>query len=156
MKLNSKQNVYRTNIKIDIDNKNLSDYTIEGLYHISKIYNIKKLIIKRSPSGNLHMKINLNNKLTDYEQICVQFILGSDKVRERLNFIRVKNGAKLEDWNILFDKHINIPLKKCYKKIIINEHTYICSDNSPFKCEKHGISILKDIYKKNNKKSDKL
>lgn len=110
MKLIRNGKKYRTVIKVDLDKKKLPDFTIQSLYYIAKYYHITKLIIKKSQSGNLHLKLYLLNEIEDSEIIMLQLLLGSDKVRERLNFLRMKNGAKMKDWNILFDRKIDEPL----------------------------------------------
>lgn len=115
---------------------------------MSKLYNLIRFKIKHSHNGNLHLIliINSNYKLSDFERICIQIFVGSDLKREELNFKRTKNGGKLDDWNILFDRKIdkNISdLMKCHNRIYIGETVYTCCDDSPFKCDKHGTSVLK-------------
>jgi len=104
-----KLSLSNTIIKVDIDKKNLPNYTLEGLEYLSKYYSIQKLIIRKSQNNNYHIIIGLKEKLTDLEIIVIQFCLGSDKRRERLNYIRHLNGGKMEDWNLLFVKKTKIP-----------------------------------------------
>ena len=103
---------FGTVLKVDIDRKNISWFTIKSLQYLSRHLTMQRLIIKRSPSRKgWHIIIGLKEKLNDYQIIVWQFALNSDKKRERYNLLRVLNGNPMKDWNILFDKKVNRPIK---------------------------------------------
>lgn len=80
-----------------------------NLYHL----NVHNMYIRRSDSGNFHIVAILNEQLSDAEIVALQFALGSDAMREKLNLVRV---LTLRDptikkfwrkrWNVLYSKKI--------------------------------------------------
>lgn len=58
----------------------------------------------RSHSGCWHVRVRLNIALTSGEIVAAQALLGSDPQRERYNLMRVIAGARIRDWNLLFQR----------------------------------------------------
>lgn len=98
-------------IKIDLDRKKIPKSLFETIDYLKYFYTVLGTYIYKSPSGNHHIVIELQEEITDYELILIQLLCGSDKKREWFNYKRIKSGLKMKDWNLLFSKKLNIPIK---------------------------------------------
>jgi hypothetical protein len=98
--------------KIDVDKKELSEF--KERYAMLCRYFKPKLIsydVKETRKGyHIRLILSFPFKLSRYEFVLIQSLLGSDWKREMLNYFRVKNGLK--DWNILFNKKYRIYIKE--------------------------------------------
>jgi len=97
-------------VKADIDRKKIPKFTLHSLNIIKYHYPVVHVEFYKTESKHYHLRVWINKKLSDPELILLQLLLGSDKYRERMNFIRYLNGGKMEDWNLLFTKKLNLPL----------------------------------------------
>jgi len=88
---------YTGNIKVDIDHKSVFELTMIRAAAM-KLHLIKKTETKKG----WHFFFRSERRLTETEAILIQLLLGSDSKREFLNYMRICNGARLKDWNILF------------------------------------------------------
>jgi len=105
--------IYGTVLKVDIDRKKITWFTIKSMQFISRNFTLKKFIIKKSPSKKgWHIIICIKEEMTDSEIIAWQFALNSDKKRERYNLLRHTHGNKMKDWNLLFPNKIRSKLWK--------------------------------------------
>ncbi|MEM2293383.1 MAG: hypothetical protein QXX41_08920 [Nitrososphaerota archaeon] len=79
-------------------------------------YKLTKAIKHPSPSGKgLHVWLHIKGPpLTDMEKVKLQFFMGDDPVRSKINYRRVRRGIK-SWWNKLFSvKHVRAkPSKRC-------------------------------------------
>mgnify|MGYP001616205424 FL=1 len=69
-------------------------YVMEALLPLFKDqgYPITRVKTTRSKSGNKHAYLKAPGRLTELERLCLQAILGSDRKREALGFLRVIRG----------------------------------------------------------------
>lgn len=87
-------------IKVDIDRKRVPRWTWET----ARMLDLALARAERSKNKGWHLWFKSPRKLSDVETILIQLLLGSDRKRELYNYMRVKNGARLDDWNLLFDE----------------------------------------------------
>ena len=72
----------------------------------------RRIIVHRSGSGKgLHYYIHLNKDVPDRKLLQLQFLLGDDLTRTKINYQRLKRKSRLIEWNILYD---HITWKKDY------------------------------------------
>lgn len=99
----------KTLICIDIDEKKnahlIGDSFRFKTEFISSITGIplKFLDCKETTKG-LHVKLLTTENISDTELVLLQALLGSDWKREVFNWQRVRQGAKMSEWNFLFSK----------------------------------------------------
>jgi hypothetical protein len=98
---------------LDIDEKLSEKKLIEKLYFINKFLHFKNLDInkKKTKHGwHICIRINSTRKLSDFDIIFLQSILGDDWKRCMFNWLRVRSGCK--KWNVLykqkFDKNMRL------------------------------------------------
>jgi len=91
-----------TLIKVDWDKKLIDDRDLYSLAKLSHFKTILGFTLKRSTNNNWHLMIVIKEDIDDKELILWQMFLGSDVKREKMNFLRWLNGAKMSEWNILF------------------------------------------------------
>ena len=117
-------------LKIDLDVRMdrwkdiLKEYIEVCKFILENYYNlkVKKIIVRNTARGH-HIWIHLNNNLDDATINKLQFVLGDDRTRWKINQMRVERNTKR--WNILFtkvlwQKVITEPCKSCkLRKLII-------------------------------------
>lgn len=101
-------------VKLDWD-KGIPKNIRHSFRLLKRFYTPLFIEISRS-KNNYHVIIELKEKIPDLEIVLLQLLLGSDFLRERLNFERCKNGLSMKEWNILFKNKTNIPIKFKLKK----------------------------------------
>lgn len=74
-------------LQIDCDNLEDVKFCLKQLKILQPHVKIEGFKITKSKSGNRHVIIKLGEQLDAYKRIALQAILGSDRVREILNFI---------------------------------------------------------------------
>ena len=95
-------NMYEEYIKWILNNINLCRDWIKPI-------RVLKIIKYMSPSHNgIHFIIKLTEELTDEEKLRLQFLLGDDRKRCRMNWQSIQLG--MSDWNKLY-------ISNRYKKI---------------------------------------
>lgn len=68
-------------------------------------YHVEGFGVETSPSGRgLHIRIFLREDLDDMEVLRLQFLLGDDRTRCRLNYLRLMKG--IDHWNKLFVRRV--------------------------------------------------
>lgn len=87
-----------TTLKIDLDGKVTPCRWLKWCRRAAKALsqsglNVTARDVRRSPSGGVHVRIEVEESLTDIEVVAMQAILGSDSTREALNFERARAGA---------------------------------------------------------------
>jgi hypothetical protein len=107
--------LYKGLLKIDVDHKKIFKRT----YDLIEYFGLKVVEVKKSPGKKgWHLKLKIERPITELEAILLQLMLGSDKKRETLNYIRWLKGADLKKWNILFDRKLSNKL--LIKKLLAN------------------------------------
>jgi hypothetical protein len=81
-------------LQLDLDTEHAFNIYLELKPIIERYYGIEKEKITPSRSGlpKRHVTVTLYTKLTSYERIALQAILGSDRVRELLSAIQEMQG----------------------------------------------------------------
>lgn len=84
-------------LKIDLDGKVTPCKWLKWCAHAGKVVPLMELTVKgaevsRSPSGGAHVRLKVEQELSDLEVVAAQAILRSDHAREALNFSRVRFG----------------------------------------------------------------
>lgn len=74
-------------LQIDCDNMDDVKYCLKQMKILSHAVSIEGYKITKSKSGNRHVIIKLTNPYAQWERIAMQACLGSDRVREILNFV---------------------------------------------------------------------
>ena len=91
------QKFYHGDIKLDIDHRSIFKSTLVR----ASILELD-LISKTKTRKGYHITFRSKKKLTEHEAVLIQLLLGSDSKREFLNYMRIRKGASLDKWNILF------------------------------------------------------
>lgn len=100
-------------IKLDIDKYCISNQQVARINKIITLLKLDILFVEvhRSQNKKYHIILHCANKITDYELVCIQALMGSDYKRECFNLLRVKsNKFKKQSWNVLFLKKFQINL----------------------------------------------
>jgi len=139
-----------TILKLDLDFKANKDWMHEFIETRKSIlegmgYEVSDVIIRESGSGDgYHMWIFISPDVKSNMKILkLQFILGDDQTRCKINYSRLKNQSPILDWNIFYDqilqkkdrkngenKALNYFLKK-YDELIreTRQYSYIENNN---------------------------
>lgn len=93
-------------LKIDCDWLPPADWLLDYLDLIKRVVpNYKIALAKKSIGGRgYHFIIDMKEPVSDMEACRLQFLLGDDRTRCRLNFARIKAG--IEGWNKLWSLKI--------------------------------------------------
>ena len=89
-------------VKVDLDCENWYQLFHSRMYRIHSILGLHSdTHLYKSKGGHHHAVVEFKERLTDWQILCLQLILGSDPVRECFNFRRLIRGQ--HNWNILFE-----------------------------------------------------
>lgn len=106
-----------TILMIDIDrpwreNKDYLErvnHDLTHLYHLNAISSVAMI----SSTGRIHIAVEVSGKLSNELVVALQFALGSDPMRERMNLSRVRliSLGKVSPfwkkrWNVLYEKKL--------------------------------------------------
>lgn len=80
-------------IFVDLDSQQ-DQYVMEALLPLFSQNGLAIEVVKvsRSRNGNKHAYLKAGRSLTDLERVALQAILGSDRKREAMGFLRILNG----------------------------------------------------------------
>lgn len=97
-------------LKIDLDWKPPKDWLDKYLEYVGLVLSFidlkpKSISCKDSPGGKgWHVTVELEEAISDMQALRIQFLLGDDRTRCRLNYARIKAGVK--GWNKLWSYKI--------------------------------------------------
>jgi hypothetical protein len=83
-----------TTLQLDIDCQGHFDHARKMLGSLKKLINYSVVTYTRSKSGFWHIYVNLKAAMDYKERILWQSCLGSDRMREALNFTYTRDGGK--------------------------------------------------------------
>ena len=103
-------------LKVDIDLPwdlfiEIKEHWEKTRYLVFRRFNLilKEIIYQPSQNGKTHVFVHVETSkpLTPYEKALIQFLLGDDHNRARLNFERARRTpSKFDSFNILFSKKV--------------------------------------------------
>ena len=90
--------VYGTPTMLQLDLDSMEQYTkaVSLITHFKSHLGIPSVFWTESKSGNRHIYIHLNDPMPREDRIAWQGFLGSDRVREALNYLWIRDGMTLE------------------------------------------------------------
>jgi phosphopantetheine adenylyltransferase len=105
-------------VRLDTHKEILEEYIKVCKFILENFYklHIRKIIVRNSNKRGHHIWIHLHEYLDDATINKLQFMLGDDRTRWKINQIRIERGIKR--WNILFtdvlwEKAKTEPCKSC-------------------------------------------
>ncbi len=85
-----------TTLQLDLDSMEQYATAVGLITHFKSHLGISSAYWTESKSGNRHIYIHLNDPMPREDRIAWQGFLGSDRVREALNYLWIRDGRTLE------------------------------------------------------------
>jgi hypothetical protein len=85
-----------TVLQLDLDSREQYDQAASLIRHFKSHLGIDNVYWTESKSGNCHIYIDLNDPMPREDRIAWQGFLGSDRIREALNYLWFRDGRTAE------------------------------------------------------------